>query len=81
MLRLWGFFFDSLLGKAVAAGAGLLALASWYTMQQREIGAERARAEIEREAREDVEKADSVRRAVRSGSARGVQRDPYAEAD
>jgi len=81
MLRLWGFFFDSLLGKALTAGAGLLALASWYTMQQRQIGADRARAEIEREARENVEKADSVRRSVRSGDARGVQRDPYAADD
>jgi len=77
MLKLGHWIFDSVIGKALAAAAALASLLTWYTMEQRAIGARDARVEIERKARENVKRAENVRGAVRSGAAERL-RDPYA---
>ena len=47
MLALAKFIFDNPLGKAVAAGLGILALLSAYTLQQRSIGATKATEKVQ----------------------------------
>jgi len=78
MIKLAHWVFDSVIGKTLAAAAGLASLVTWYTMEQRAIGARDARVEIERQARENVKRAENVRGAVRRGSA-GRVLDPYAD--
>lgn len=77
LASLFGFVFNTALGRLLAAAAGLLVLAVSFAAQQRSIGAVKERATIQEKARDNVRKADDARARVRDPAARGV-RDPYA---
>lgn len=71
-------FLETRLGQMVAGGLGFVALFGWYSIHERNIGAEKARAAIEQRAKVDVERANNAARQSRVDADRGrVQQSPY----
>lgn len=77
MMTALDFLFGSRLGRIGAGIAGILALLGLFVHHERQVGAARATAQIEKQAHAQVKKADQTRARVRDPAARGVL-DPYA---
>jgi hypothetical protein len=79
-LKLFGFLFDTGLGKAAAAAAGFGVFLVWFSVHnasQRSIGAERAVARQESENAKVRVKADNAARRSVDPAARGVLNPNY----
>lgn len=77
MLPVLEFLFDNPLGKLAALGMALLSLVGLWTWHERSVGADGVRAQIERQANDNIRKASAVRAASERGDPGGVL-DPYA---
>ena len=73
-------FFLSPLGRYIAAGLGAVALLSGFVMRERNIGAAKAVAKIEKATNNAIDKGKRAAAASASPSVRG-QRDPSTRDD
>ncbi len=73
------FVFDNPLGKLAAAALALLSIVGLFVFHERSVGAGEVRAQIERQASDNVRKAQIVRGASERGDVGGVL-DPHASA-
>lgn len=70
MLTLFSAIFDNPLGKLAAVAASVAALFVWFVVDQRQVGAERALIQIERQEEKSHAKAINARKpAERDGAA------------
>jgi hypothetical protein len=77
LAKILGFIFENPLGKLAAGGAALLLFVGGFIMHERNVGAGRVRAQIERQSDENIRKAQAVRGASERGDPDGM-RDPHA---